>query len=396
MKYNRRNALKVLAGMTALFGARAIKRLIEPPLNALGNYADYPYLNYLPSVNKPLPSMQGKVIHIQNNHATTWQGQTAYWEYVDQCEINDMVDQGVMYLTGASTLSDAWRAILPSYLPGEKIAIKVNFNNNHVCSPTSGVIDALIQPVNAVVRGLEMIGVNRADVCVYDAIRALPDRFTQNALSGVSFYDGSYTGICNTPAGFTAQTDHYVVFNPPSGVHISRETVSDVLFNTKYLINIPIMKGGHPIAGVTLGFKNHFGSVNNPSGMHDHVDVVNKPSAYRTDYNPLVDLMASPILGGKTVLTIGDAIYGAKDFNDTPEIWSTFGDQAPGSLFFSIDPVAIDCVMHDHIAAELESKVAAGSNNYLILAANAGLGVFESKNPWTQSYTQINYEKFTL
>ncbi len=396
MKYNRRHALKVLAGTFAILGASAIKRLVDPGMTVMGDTKDYPYKNYFPFAVKPYPSMKGKVVHIQNSRAANWNGQTNYWDHIDQSEVNNMVDQGVIHLTSASTLADAWRMILPSYQPGEKIAIKVNFNNNHQCGNTSGVIDALIQPVNAVVRGLELIGVNRADVCVYDAIRALPDRFTQNGLPGISFFDGGNTGICATPARFSDDSGHHVSFNPPPGIHISEEPVSDVLYNAKYLINMPIMKGGHPIAGVTLGFKNHFGSVNNPAGMHNYVDVVNKPPVYRTDYNPLIDLMASPILGGKTVLTIGDAIFAAKVFNDSPKTWSTFGNQVPNSLFFSIDPVAIDCVMYDHIVAELGNKVTGGSNNYLILAANAGLGIFESKNPWTQIYNQINYQKFIL
>lgn len=395
MKITRRSALKVLAGTTVILGARAIQRSIQSPLRVFGDNTDYPYHYHFPFICNPLPTMQGKVVHIHCSRATTWSGQTDYWDYVDQSIVNEMIDLGVMKLTGASTVPDAWRAILPSYQAGEKIAIKVNFNNNRQCSPSSNVIDALIQPVNAIVRGLEMIGVNRSDVLVYDAIRAMPERFIQNGLPGISFF-GSSSASCNTSAGFTSQSGHYVEFHAPAGVHVSREIVSDVLFNAKYLINMPIMKGGHPIAGVTLGFKNHFGSVNDPSGIHNLVDVVNKPAAYRTDYNPLVDLMASPILGGKTVLTIGDALFAAKVFNDTPKTWSTFGNQLPNSLFLSIDPVAIDCIMHDHIVAELGSKVASGSNNYLYLAANAGLGQFESRNPWTESYSQINYQKFGI
>jgi uncharacterized protein (DUF362 family) len=51
------------------------------------------------------------------------------------------------------------------------------------------------------------------------------------------------------------------------------EVVTDVLRNAT-LINMPIMKGGHPIAGVTLGFKNHFGTIDNPGGLHTYINVV--------------------------------------------------------------------------------------------------------------------------
>jgi len=138
--------------------------------------------------------------------------------------------------------------------------------------------------VNALVVSLEQIGVVHSDICVYDAKRALPGRFTSRALSGIGLYDTGDNGICQNPAGFSYQSDSYIPFDSPPGVSMPSEVVTDVLRNASYLINMPIMKGGHPIAGVTLGFKNHFGSINNPSGLHTYVNAVTKPSGYRTDY----------------------------------------------------------------------------------------------------------------
>jgi hypothetical protein len=147
---------------------------------------------------------------------------------------------------------------------------------------------------------------------------------------------------------------------------------------------------------VTLGFKNHFGTIHKCSALHDYVDVVHKPPAYNREYNPMVDFFSNPHIGGKTVLTIGDALFAAKDFNDPPETWRTFGDKVPNSLFFAKDPVAVDCVMHDLIAAELRNSLTPAANRYLALAGKAGIGVYESVNPWTESYTQINYTRVML
>ena len=72
----------------------------------------------------------GQVIHIHSDQATHWSGQTDYWNYVNQNVVNDMVDQGVMALTGTATVAAAWRTLLPSYQPGQGIAIKVSFNNS--------------------------------------------------------------------------------------------------------------------------------------------------------------------------------------------------------------------------------------------------------------------------
>ena len=112
---------------------------------------------------------------------------------------------------------------------------------------------------------------------------------------------------------------------------------------------MPILKGD-PLAGVTLGFKNHFGSTDNPSGMHDYVT-----TSYPLidQYDALVDLFSIPTSAISTVLTIGDGIYGSRRYQNTPpQPWTTFGDASPCSLFFSTDPVAIDCVMHDLLKAD--------------------------------------------
>jgi len=102
-------------------------------------------------------------------------------------------------------------------------------------------------------------------------------------------------------------TTTMVNFSPPGG-NPPTIRISDSLINASYLINIPILKG-HPLAGVTLGYKNHFGSTNNPSGMHTYVDTT-YPQI--NQYNALVDLFSNPHIRHKTVLTIGDGIYGSR------------------------------------------------------------------------------------
>ncbi len=336
----------------------------------------------------------GKVVHVHDGSATHWSGQSNYWDYVDQGTVSAMVERGLRELTGAPTAAAAWQALIPNYQPGQKVAIKVNFNNTRTCDSVAPNIDALIQPVNAVAEGLIQMGVAPADIGVYDAIRALPDRFVAGALPGLSFFDGSWV-ICTTEAGFSFQPESRVTFYPPPDVSVPDVYVTNVLMNASYLINMPIMKGTHPLASVTLGFKNHFGTINSPQSVHTWVDVVHEPPGYRTDYNVLVDLMRSPLIGGKTVLTIGDGLFAARIYNQAPVPWTSFGDQVPNSLFFATDPVAVDCVMHDLLVTELGTGVRDGANNYLRLAAEAGLGVFEQGDPWAwpygSGYQQIQY-----
>jgi hypothetical protein len=118
-------------------------------------------------------------------------------------------------------------------------------------------------------------------------------------------------------------------------------------------------------------------------------------------YDALVDLNNNPHIRDKTVLVLGDGIYGSRQYQDTPpERWSTFGNASPCSLFFATDPVAIDCVLHDLLKAERVTTQPATSNAYLRLAESAGLGVYEAGNPWQtpygSGYTKINYLRYDM
>jgi hypothetical protein len=397
---------RFLIGIAAALGGTALIRSrlpgVVPAVAALD-----PVLEpraYLPYVARRhfynAPPNPGRVVHIRNAAATSWTGETDYWNYLNQTTIDSMLDQGLLELTGATSVVEAWQQLIPDYQTGQKIAIKVNFNNSRLCGSTVAVIDALMEPVNAVAKGLIAMGVAPSDICVYDAVRALPNRFVGKALYGMTFYDGWWEGVCRTEAGFSDLDETQVQFYPPVGVVMPEEHVTNVLMNATYLINMPIMKGSHPYAGVTLGFKNHFGSISTCSGLHDYINVRYAPPAYRTDYNPLVDLLGSPLIGGKTVLTIGDGLFAARHFAQAPVPWTTFDGQLPNSLFFATDPVAVDCLMHDLLMAEPDTSVPAGSNNYLRLAGEAGLGVFEAGDPWQEpfgsGYGSLDYTRIDM
>jgi uncharacterized protein (DUF362 family) len=165
--------------------------------------------------------------------------------------------------------------------------------------------------------------------------------------------------------------------------------VTDVLVNATYVINIPIFKAHMTGAGLTLGFKNHQGSHNNPSALHPYIF----PGGiyFRADYNPLVDLNRNLNIGAKTVLTIGDGLFAGNAWNSPALAMQTFGGKPPNSLFFSTDPVAIDCVMYDFLDAEWQLNADAG--NYLRLASEAGMGVYERGDPWGKGYVLIDYQK---
>lgn len=400
-RLNRRQFLKALLALGA-GSATSLQRM--PSVGAQEPHSPV----FLPLVAHRTSGASGLgvVVHLRAPEVTNWyfDSDTYYGRTqavgvpgVSQAVVDAMVDRGVTALFGLSpaAVAEAWRRLTPDYVPGKRVAIKVNLNNSFECDSGTTAIDAIAQPVNAVVRGLLSRGVCQEDIVVYDAIRFFPERVYQElAYKGVQIHD---RGCYGYPATFSSSDPHAEVqFFPPGGSQPSVR-LCDALIDAQYLINMPILKG-HPLAGVTLGFKNHFGSTNNPSGMHDYVT-----TSYPLidQYDALVDLFSNPHIRYKTVLTIGDGIYGSRRYQNTPpQPWSTFGDTSPCSLFFSTDPIAIDCVMHDLLKAERGDSQPGVSNSYLELAGNAGLGIFEAGDPWQtpygSGYRKIVYQRIDL
>jgi uncharacterized protein (DUF362 family) len=299
-----------------------------------------------------------------------------------------MMDLGLMELAGQTSVAGAWSVLLPGYVPGQKVAIKVNLNNAS-CQDTDNRIDALIEPVNALIASLVTAGVQATDIWVYDALRPMPARFYGRRLhTQARFFDSQ--GCADETATFDrVHASLQVAFSHPA-VQTER-WLTDLLYHATYLINMPLLKkhGFHP---VTLGFKNHFGSVDPIRGDGDdnlHAHISPSSSVYSADHSPLVDINANPNIAGKTILTVADALFAAASANGKPLPWETFGNHAPSSLLFSSDPVAIDCVMCDLLRAEWGLDEAA--YDYLRLAQEQGLGTFERGDPWGSGYAGIEY-----
>lgn len=353
-----------------------------------------------PTPGTPLPPVTGsRVVCVHNPRVTDWNGSSQYyWNYVEQDAVDEMVDRGMMALTGTASVAEAWKKILPHYKVGEGIAVKVNINNT-ACNQTKDGINAIAEPVNAVIRGLKLIGVAERDIWVYDATRFFP----KYLLDGIG---GRYPGVqffaneCQKPvqkAGFTSTDQTSFVNFPrnPGDPVPPQEKVTDVVVQAMYLINMPILKFHTGWIGASLSFKNHFGTIHDPDSLHRYTEL--NQQDYRSNYSTFVDIYRNPNVGPKTVLTIGDGIFGAKDkYSAPPTRWTSLGNQFPRRLFFATDPVALDCVMMDFVGRE--TMLPAGADDYLKVARDAGLGTYERGNPQqgTDGYKQIDYRPFDL
>lgn len=386
---------RFLAG--AAFGAGCLAvsaghKLLGLVPNATANEPEMTPQAYLPLATKKYPG--SRVVHIHASAATFWDFQTGwYGQHVDQGIVNQMVERGLLELTGFGSLDTAWASLLPGYSSGRKIAIKVNLNNCRECDDNDNAIDALVEPVNALIRSLVQAGVQAQDVWVYDASRRIPERFYARRQYTQARYIDRF-GCADQVATF----DHVdaslrVSFSHPGMV--TDRWLTDLLYDASYVINIPILKR-HATHPVTLGFKNHFGSLDNLGGAGDdnpHPYINPDDARYSVDFSPLVEINANPNIANKTVLTMGDGLFGAPSVVATPIPWNTFGG-APNSLLFSRDPVAIDCVMCDLLRAEWGIDEAA--YDYLMLAQQTGLGAFERGDPWGAGYSRLGYVRVDL
>jgi hypothetical protein len=400
---SRRHLLKSLMAAAGGLGLYHLAKGLD--LEAMAQTMDK--FVYLPIIFKggseplPPPTANGRVVHVHDPDATYWNFSSGwYGNYVNQTVVTAMVERGLMELTRTNSVQAAWGIIIPSYQPGQKIAIKVNFNNNGDCiaSDSDNQIDALIHPVNALLATLVSFGVAEGDIWVIEPSRRMPSRFyDRRAYNGVRFLDYARYGA-GCADGEVSFVDTYVTFNHPN---LSPRQLPDAIVNADYLIDMPIMKD-HGITAVTLGFKNHYGSINivQKAGNDDlHIYINPTQDLYDPNYSPLVDIYLSPHIGGKTVLTVGDGLYGALgDTRAVPQPWKSFGNKAPNSLFFSADPVAVDCVMLDILYSEdVYHPHQDHADDYLKLAAKAGLGTHDRNYPWSSDgYSKIDYVRVEL
>lgn len=352
---------------------------------------------YLPFISKatpePTPVVGHRVVRVHHSSVTTWTGSGNFWSGVDQAKTNAMVNEGMKALTGQTTVAAAWRSLLPNYSAGQGIAVKLNFNNSIAsgCPGNTALLNALPQPTNAVIDGLLSMGVRPADIWLYDGLNRdlLPYYYdlVYAHNNSVKFY-----GKCHLPVA----PDPDAVVNYSQG-SIRSSRLADVLVNATYLINMPILKG-HQGAIFTAGFKNHFGTIDNPSDLHSRTFFRDPEASPIPGYSPLVDLFKNSNIRGKTILTIGEGIYGAEYQDLAPVAWSSFGNDHPKSLLFSTDPVAIDRVMADLVDAEwhifADYPDCAG---YLQIAQNNGLGITGVGDPHqNQSYNNFDYRIVNL
>ena len=332
----------------------------------------------------------GRVIWVRDPSATKWNGSDGHWwdpEATEQARVDAMMAQSIRNLTGEADDAKAWRALFSNhngrhekaggYQPGEKIVIKINQNtardghafngnprNENSINGNPHLILALLRQL------VRQAGVAPGDIYLYDISRYFPDNIfvpCHREFPAVHFVEvdkGGGEGREAVPPEREWIRDAITYKDPERGLGRS---LPPFLVDAAYLINMAIMKN-HGDVGPTLLAKNHFGTVH---GLN-HGAIAPKRMG---ESNPMVDLMAHPHVGEKTVLSMIDALYAADGPDATPRRWrmAPFGTaQKPGwpaSLFVAQDAVALESVGFDFVNAEW--GVDPFTDNYLHEAALA-------------------------
>ncbi len=390
------------AGLALPWNALAQQRGVTPPV---------PPFKPSEAPNLPLGAGRGihpgRVVWVRDAAATSWDGVTGHWwddAYTDQKVVHAMMSRQVLSLTGRNNEKQAWDALFRSfnnthqrdgsgYRPGERIAIKVNCNQDRspewgTLAPTPGggppvaAQNGLPSPhavVALVTELIEKAGVRGSDILLYDVANTrnvgqpIHDRIRANAnreFQAVQFLVGAdYSqGDRMSP---TPDKDNPVHF---SGGHLPTAYLPRQVTEATYMINMALLRP-HGMAGVTLTGKNHFGSVHFPNDggwtprpLHGAV-MRTQPMG---SYNVLVDLFGHHHLGGKTMLFVLDGLYTAAHNEGSVFQWESFNNHWASSMLMSQDPVAIDSVALDILRSEPRAvEVRGNADNYLHEAAQA-------------------------
>jgi hypothetical protein len=413
---SRREVLKATAASLALAG---IPGALESPALAeiLTRY------NYAPKQrNVPLGVARGihpgRVVWVRDPKAAHWSGNREsasdqWWmdASTDQARVDSMVSLLIQKVTGAKIDNEAWKAIFNyygqrygktgerKYQAGEIVAVKVNLNNSKPVVPTN-LVNVSPQVTLAVIRQLvHHVGVAPRDIVVYDAQRNIyPGLLNKiwNEYKEVRFVQrdapdpehqahpayGAIHGLeqAQWVEGQTYSANHYD----------NARFIPQQIRDATYLVNVALIKGhSYPYAaqeggdegqtGVTLTGKNHFGSIHGPGELHSIINTNQGGTPHA--YSPIVDLSASPNLGGKTILYLLDGLYCARrhmsyplHFPNAPfmnRVEPYENPEWPASILASLDGVALDSVGLDILYSQTKNNVDENGHPRIMIRENA-------------------------
>jgi hypothetical protein len=293
----------------------------------------------------------------------------------DDTALESMLTRGMLALTGASRLPDAWRMLVKE---DEIIGIKVN--------PVAGkLLSTSPELVRFIIGQLADAGIPKKNIVIWDrrAFELAETGFTAEAFPGIaimgteqkdekgSFYDadGRQYGEkmidkewhywADVEEKYDAETLPYMI-NEGKSSYFSRICTKDV----GCIINVPILKNAGPT--VTLCLKNlAYGSITNTGRLHKQLWA-----------ETCAEVPAFPPLRDKVVLNIVDGIRGC--YQGGPgadqQYICNFNTLLVGTDPVAVDRIGYDIVIKKRIEQKIQKEESAKGRRFMELAQEMRLG----------------------
>ncbi len=390
-KYSLFVILILLAGSTFLSSA-LLNRYTSPAKATILENQDFVAND---PIGIPMGLYLGRVVWVHNPDATNENLVNEpgdYWyedNNADQAVIDSMLADGIRKLTESNSIADGWKNIfeyfnykhgkgIEGYSSGEKFFIKINLTNS--CCGVKERMDATPQLVLSLLKQLvEEVGVAEEDIFLGDPYRTFRDNYYDKFHSvypDINYYDGN---------GGNGRTKTKPTSTQVLQFSDDQETSSlpQAYIDAEYFINMSCLKT-HDVGGITLGAKNHQGSVLYPdddpseqSAFYMHYALPGENKGHNK-YRHLVDYLGHKDMGGKTLISIVDGIWAGENWEGNINKWNMapFNGDYPSSVFLSQDLLAIESVCFDFLLTEHESGTASrypyidGTDDYLLQAAD--------------------------
>ena len=323
-----------------------------------------------PSTENSIPGkFSGKVVQINHSNSVVENKIIHKAAY-------EMIAKGMLELTGAVTLKDAWRMFVNEK---DRIGLKVN----PVAGPT---LSTSIEVTQAIVRQLEESGIPKNNILIWDRReeQLAEAGFTAEAFPGIKIIGTERKGENSTMYDESGKLygermiDKDWYYWADCEEKYEAETIPYMINEGKYsyftkivtqmvdkIINIPILKNAG--SSVTLCLKNlAYGSITNTARLHKQLWA-----------ETCAEVCAFPPLRDKVVLNIVDGLKGC--FNGgpgaNPQFFANFK-----TVLIGTDPVAVDRIGYEIITKKrIDEKIQKEENPrgriFMELAQNLKLGV---------------------
>ena len=266
-----------------------------------------------------------RVVHA--HHPGVWDG-----EELEPDALSEMLDAGVVALTGLNDPTTAWGAL---FAPDEQVGIKVN-------GGWSGIHVPLVM---AVTDRLQAAGVPADQIVIFE------DHTVRLEIAGFTVNEEGPGVRCYGNAGW--HSSDWTVIDTDVNLNAA-------LMDCHALINMPVVKG-HTMAGITCAMKNLYGAFSKPSEFH-----------HPRLNQGMAELNGLPPIRDRLRLIVGDVL----------DQW-VGRIRAGDAILMSFDPVAHDATALQVYTDLLESAgrsteaVRELASGWLEAAADLGVGTHE-------------------